>query len=74
MLRVDPEGEGQDWKAYARSLIVFSLLFWILLYLILRTQGIQPFNPEGFHSGPSDLELQHRLLLPHQHQLAVLRR
>jgi potassium-transporting ATPase potassium-binding subunit len=55
VLRVNPEDEGQDWKAYARSLIVFSLLFWILLYLILRTQGIQPFNPEGFHSGPWDL-------------------
>jgi potassium-transporting ATPase potassium-binding subunit len=55
VLRVNPEGEGQDWKSYARSLIVFSLLFWILLYLILRTQGIQPFNPEGFHSGPWDL-------------------
>ena len=55
LLRVNPEGEGQDWKAYARSLIVFSLLSWILLYLILRTQGIQPFNPQGFHSGPWDL-------------------
>ena len=55
LLRVRPEDEGQDWKQYARSLIVFSLLFWILLYLILRTQGIQPFNPEGFHSGPWDL-------------------
>jgi potassium-transporting ATPase potassium-binding subunit len=47
--------EGQDWKEYARSLIVFSLLFWVFLYLILRTQGIQPFNPQGFHSGPWDL-------------------
>ncbi len=55
LLRVRPEDEGQDWKAYARSLIVFSLLFWIVLYVILRTQGIQPFNPEGFHSGPWDL-------------------
>jgi K+-transporting ATPase ATPase A chain len=53
--RVDPAAEGQDWKEYARSLVVFSLLFWLLLYLILRTQGIQPFNPEGFHSGPWDL-------------------
>ncbi len=53
--RVRPDEDGQDWKQYARSLIVFSLLFWILLYLILRTQGIQPFNPEGFHSGPWDL-------------------
>ncbi len=53
--RVRPNAEGQDWKEYARSLIVFSLLFWILLYLILRTQGAQPFNPQGFHSGPWDL-------------------
>jgi potassium-transporting ATPase potassium-binding subunit len=54
-LRVRPEAEGQDWKAYARSLVVFSLLFWVALYLILRTQGIQPFNPEGFHSAPWDV-------------------
>jgi K+-transporting ATPase ATPase A chain len=54
VLRVRP-GEGQDWKAYARSLIVFSLLFWIALYVILRTQGIQPFNPQGFHSAPWDV-------------------
>jgi len=53
-LRVRPD-DGQDWKAYARSLVVFSLLFWIALYLILRTQGIHPFNPEGFHSAPWDL-------------------
>jgi K+-transporting ATPase ATPase A chain len=54
VLRVRPS-EGQDWKAYARSLVVFSLLLWVALYLILRTQGIQPFNPQGFHSGPWDL-------------------
>ncbi len=53
-LRVRPD-QGQDWKAYARSLIVFSLLSWLGLYLILRTQGAQPFNPQGFHSAPWDL-------------------
>jgi K+-transporting ATPase ATPase A chain len=53
-LRVRPD-EGQDWKGYARSLVVFSFLSWIALYLILRTQGIHPFNPEGFKSGPWDL-------------------
>ena len=51
VLRVDPTVE-QDWKAYARTTLVFSVLFWFALYLILRTQGIQPFNPEGFHSAP----------------------
>jgi potassium-transporting ATPase potassium-binding subunit len=55
VLRVRPDDEGQDWKAYARSAIVFSLFSWLALYLILRTQGIQPFNPEGFHSGPWDV-------------------
>ena len=54
VLRVRPD-DGQDWKAYARSVVVFSLLSWLALYLILRTQSIQPFNPEGFHSGPWDL-------------------
>src|ERR1700733_1631319 len=55
VLRVRPDAEGQDWKAYARSVIVFSLFSWVALYLILRTQGSQPFNPQGFHSGPWDL-------------------
>jgi K+-transporting ATPase ATPase A chain len=54
LFRVRP-GDGQDWKAYARSVLVFSLLSWLLLYLILRTQSIQPFNPEGFGSGPWNL-------------------
>ncbi len=46
---------GQDWKSYARSVLVFSALSWLLLYLILRTQSIQPFNPEGFGSAPWDV-------------------
>ncbi len=54
VLRVRPE-EGQDWKAYARSIVVFSLVSWLALYLILRTQSIQPLNPEGFGSGPWNL-------------------
>jgi K+-transporting ATPase ATPase A chain len=53
-VRVRP-AEEQDWKAYARSIVVFSFVSWLLLYLILRTQGIQPFNPEGFGSGPWNL-------------------
>ena len=54
VLRVDP-AEEQDWKDYAKSLVLFSVFSWIVLYLILRTQGIHPFNPEGFHSGPWDV-------------------
>jgi len=54
LFRVRPS-EGQDWKAYARSVLVFSLLSWLVLYLVLRSQSIQPFNPEGFGSGPWNL-------------------
>ena len=53
-LRVDP-ARGQDWKGYARSLLILSGLFWLALYLILRTQTLHPFNPQGFHSGTWDL-------------------
>ena len=54
VLRVDP-AEEHDWKAYAKALVLFSVFSWVVLYLILRTQGIHPFNPEGFHSGPWDV-------------------
>jgi K+-transporting ATPase ATPase A chain len=52
--RTDP-GRGQDWKAYARSLLVFSGLCWLALYLILRTQTLHPWNPQRFHSGTWDV-------------------
>jgi potassium-transporting ATPase potassium-binding subunit len=54
LLRVDHERE-QDWRQYAKSLIVFSLAGWLLLYAILRTQNApwvpHALNPLGFHSG-----------------------
>ncbi len=54
ILRVDPE-RGQDWKAYAKSLLIFSLAGWLLLYLILRTQNApwvpHALNPLGYKSG-----------------------
>ena len=54
LLRIDPK-RGQDWKAYAKSVLVFSVVFWVLLYLILRTQGIHPFNPQDLKSGTYDV-------------------
>ena len=54
LIRVNPS-VSQDWKSYARTTIVFSALFWGALYLILRTQGIHPFNPEGFDSATWDV-------------------
>jgi K+-transporting ATPase ATPase A chain len=53
-LGVDPN-RGQDWKSYAKTLIVFSFVGWVVLYIILRTQGLWSFtglNPMGFHSMP----------------------
>jgi K+-transporting ATPase ATPase A chain len=35
---VDP-ARGQDWKGYARSLLVFSIAGSVLLYVIVRAQG-----------------------------------
>jgi potassium-transporting ATPase potassium-binding subunit len=46
----DRATRGQDWKAYAKSILIFSALFWLLLYLILRTQTLHPWNPEGLTS------------------------
>jgi potassium-transporting ATPase potassium-binding subunit len=54
ILRVEPS-DGQDWKKYAKSLILFSLVGWLLLYFILRTQTLWDFtglNPLHFHSAP----------------------
>ena len=46
---------GQDWKSYGRAVIVFSAVSWFALYLILRTQSVHPWNPEGFGAGPWNL-------------------
>ncbi|MFZ2051281.1 MAG: potassium-transporting ATPase subunit KdpA [Solirubrobacteraceae bacterium] len=57
VIRVDTT-QGQDWKAYARSLIFFSLAGWLLLYFILRTQTLWNFtglNPLHYHSGTWDV-------------------
>jgi K+-transporting ATPase ATPase A chain len=55
ILRVDPK-QQQDWKAYAKSLLLFSLAGWLLLYVILRTQNAfyvpHALNPLGYHSAP----------------------
>jgi potassium-transporting ATPase potassium-binding subunit len=54
LLGVDP-ARGQDWKGYARSVLIFSALFGVLLYAILRTQGIHPWNPRDLSSGTWDV-------------------
>jgi K+-transporting ATPase ATPase A chain len=55
LIRVDSQRE-QDWKSYAKSVLIFSLAGWLLLYLILRTQDAfyvpHSLNPLGYHSAP----------------------
>jgi potassium-transporting ATPase potassium-binding subunit len=39
-------GDEQDWKSYAKTLLIFSLIFFGLLYAILRLQGHLFLNPD----------------------------
>lgn len=45
MLRIDP-GAEQDWKRYAASLLVFSLVGMVFTYAVLRLQHLLPLNPQ----------------------------
>ena len=55
LFRVD-RAEEQGWQVYARSLLIFSAASWLMLYLVLCTQGLPLLNPQRFtHSGPWDL-------------------
>jgi len=44
---VKPE-KGQNWVAYAMSMLAFSAASFVVLYLILRFQDLLPLNPQGF--------------------------
>jgi hypothetical protein len=47
-----------DWKAWARSVIFFSVAGWLFLYLVLRTQSVHPWSNYGgvnFKSAPWDV-------------------
>jgi K+-transporting ATPase ATPase A chain len=56
LVRVDP-GEEQDWRAYAGSVLVFSIAGTALLYAIVRLQQHLPGNPDGFGTMPAHLSL-----------------
>ncbi|HSZ40369.1 MAG TPA: potassium-transporting ATPase subunit KdpA [Trebonia sp.] len=44
VLRVDP-GSSWTWQAYAIAVLVFGMASTVLLYAILRLQGVLPLNP-----------------------------
>ena len=54
LLGVDADGE-QDWRAYTRSLLVFSLAGLLFTYAVLRLQHLLPLNPQGFGPLAPDL-------------------
>ncbi len=43
-LRIDPDSSW-TWRAYALAVLAFGLVSTLLLYLILRLQGVLPLNP-----------------------------
>ena len=44
---VDPT-RSQGWLGYTGALLAFNLAGWLLLYAMLRLQGVLPLNPQGF--------------------------
>jgi K+-transporting ATPase ATPase A chain len=44
---VDPS-RSQGWLGYAGALLAFNLVGFLLLFAILRLQGVLPMNPQGF--------------------------
>ncbi|MBX5480074.1 MAG: potassium-transporting ATPase subunit KdpA [Pyrinomonas methylaliphatogenes] len=49
------ERREMRWTEYAASLLLFSLVSMLLLYLLQRLQSVLPFNPQGFGAVPPDL-------------------
>ncbi len=47
LIGVDP-GQDMPWGVYAVAVLAFSAVSLIFSYLVLRLQGLLPFNPEGF--------------------------
>jgi K+-transporting ATPase ATPase A chain len=54
MFGIRPEDE-MSWKTYAGAAILFKLAFFLVLYLMLRMQGMLPLNPQGFSGVSPDL-------------------
>ena len=45
----------QGWLGYTLAMLAFSLAGFVVLYAIMRLQGLLPVNPQGFGAVPSDL-------------------
>ncbi|MGZ4308945.1 MAG: potassium-transporting ATPase subunit KdpA [Gaiellaceae bacterium] len=56
LLRVDRQRE-QDWKGYAKTTILFTIVFFGLLYALQRLQGRLFLNPDHLKAVPSHIAL-----------------
>lgn len=54
IMGIDPE-EDMSWKKYAASVIVFSAIGLVFLFLLQLLQGVLPGNPEGLDGVSWDL-------------------
>ncbi|MFZ2097408.1 MAG: potassium-transporting ATPase subunit KdpA [Anaerolineales bacterium] len=54
LLGVKPE-DKMDWKNYAISLLIFSVISFLIVYLIQRLQGLFPLNPQKYGAITPDL-------------------
>ena len=44
---VDPK-KSQSWYGYAGALLTFNFIGFLIVYAVLRLQGVLPLNPQGF--------------------------
>src|SRR6516164_3303902 len=56
VVRADSDRE-QDWKGYGGTVLVFSILFFLVLYAIQRLQAHLFLNPDHMQAVPSHLSL-----------------
>jgi len=56
LLRVDAKRE-QDWKSYAKTVLIFSAVFSVPLFVLMRLQGHLPLNPDHLPGVSSHIAL-----------------
>jgi K+-transporting ATPase ATPase A chain len=49
------ESDEQGWLGYVMSMLAFNAAGFVLLYAMLRLQGVLPYNPQGFGGLAPDL-------------------
>ncbi len=54
LMGIKPEDE-MNWKTYTLALLVFSVISFLIVYLLQRLQGILPINPQNFKAPTPDL-------------------